>query len=242
MIKLLRLSALVGALAFVAVAVFSHDPATDLRIAANAFRAGDLDSALRLARMAGLLSDGKSREWGRSMELEARAALGLDRPDQAAKILDKLLKVQPDHVGGLQLRGEMRLAAGDAAGALKDLNQSQEIGGQEQTKLSKSQAPHLARRGQAFFKAGNLAAAQKDAETAFGLDPAHPEVLYLMSLVLESKGRLKPALEMMEKAAQAAHRADHRFINSDKGKEWIYRLIELRAKAKEPLVGTGGQD
>ena len=139
-------------------------------------------------------------------------------------------------MGGLQLRGELRLKAGDSAGALEDLNRSQKSSGQDQTKPTKAQAPYLAQRGQAFMKAGNLEAAQKDAEAAYRLNPRHPEVLYVMSLVLESKGQIKPALDFMEEAIRAANRADRNFLFSDKEKEWVGRIIDLRAKLKLPLV------
>jgi predicted Zn-dependent protease len=235
-IKPLRIALLIGALVFVAVVALDHDPEFDLKVAGNAFRAGDMDSTLRMARLASLLAGKESQEWGSAQVFQARATLKLKHPERAKKILDRLLKAQPDHMEGLQLRGELKLLAGDAAGALEDLNHSRSIAGPGSAKPSKSQAPNIARRAQAFLKVGDLAAAIKDAETAHGLDPKHPEVLYTMSLILERQEKLAQALENMELAAHAANRRDPLFIMSDKGKQWINRLITLRQKAKVPLT------
>ena len=148
-------------------------------------------------------------------------------------ILDHLLEVNPDHKTGLQMRGEIRLLGGDAAGALADLNRSFSDGTGE-AKLSRAQAPHLARRSQALLLTGDLAAATADAKTAYKINPMDPQTLYAMSLVLEKQGKFLPALEFIEKAAYAANRRDGTFVMSPLGKQWVRRLIVLRGKAKVP--------
>ena len=80
MIKTIRIISLIGALVLVISLAFDHEPESDLNIAANAYRAGDMDSTLRLARLAAMLSDQGSREWCASQSLQARAAMKLKRP------------------------------------------------------------------------------------------------------------------------------------------------------------------
>jgi tetratricopeptide (TPR) repeat protein len=234
MIKVIRVALLAGALIFALGAAFDHDPEFDMRIAWNAYRAGDMDSALRLARLAALLSGTDSREWQASQELQARAALKMKRPDYAGEVLERLLKAHPEHAGGLQLRGGMRLQAGDAKGALQDLKHSQAGGGPGKAALSKSQAPTIAMRSQAFLMAGDIQSALDDARTAHKLDPKHPQVLYALCLVLEKQGKYLPALECLEKALHAANRPLSGFLDSAQGKKWIHHLILLRGKAKVP--------
>jgi tetratricopeptide (TPR) repeat protein len=232
MIKVVRIALLIGALVFAVVTAFDHDPEFDMRIAWNAYWAGDMDSALRMARLSALLADKESKEWQASHELQARAALKLKRSDYAGDVLESLLEVNPGHAGGLQLRGELRLQAGDARGALDDLKRIQP--GTGAARLSKSQALTVALRSQAFLKVGDIEAAQKDAQTAYKLNPRHPQVLYAVFLVLEQHGKYLRALEYLEKAVHAANRADLGFLNSARGKQWIYQLILMRAKAKVP--------
>lgn len=234
MIKTIRIVAFLGALIFVAFMALDHDPEFDLRIGWNAFRAGDMDSSLRLASLVCLLAPSDSKEWASARELQARAALKLNRPDKARDFLETLLKAKPNHPGGLRMRGELKLLAGDAAGALVDLKQSQKDLNQGTGKPHRSQASSIARRGQAFLEVGDLAAAIKDAKTAYELNPGDAQVLYTVSLVLEKQGHFLPALEYMEKAAKTANRKDQTFMRSEEGKKWIHRLIVLRGKAGVP--------
>ena len=231
--KTIRIVSLIGALILVISLAFDHDPQSDLNIAANAFRAGDMDSTLRLARLAAMLSDHGSREWSSSQALQARAALKLKRQDRALAILDHLLKVNPDHKAGLQMRAEIRLLRGNSGGALADLNRSFSDGTGD-GKLGRAQAPHLARRSQALLMTGDLAAAAAEAERAYKLNPMDPQTLYAMSLVLEKQGKFMSALEFIEKAAYTANRRDGSFVMSPQGKEWVRRLIILRGMAKVP--------
>ncbi len=196
MIRLVKIVAFIGALAFVAGAVFDHDPEFDLKVARNAFLAGDMDSAMRLARMAALLAGRDSGEWGSAQVLIARASRELNRSDRAMRVLDRLLAAQPGHPTGLQLRGELKLRDGDAPGALDDLDQSRKLAaGSKAAPLSKSQAPAIAKRAQAYLKVGRQEEAGEDARTAYELDPKHPDVLYTMSLVAESRKQFGQGLQ-----------------------------------------------
>ncbi len=232
--KTIRICLLIGALGFAVFTAFDHNPESDMDTGWRAFRAGDMDSALRMARLAALLSGQDAKEWRASQELQARAALKLKRTEYAHGVLDRLLAVHPDHVGGLQLRGEIRLKAGDPKGALADLTRSQKSGAKGDAKPHKSQAPHLARLSQAFLATGDLKSAVRDLKLAYKLDPRHPQVLYTASLVLEKQGQILPALEFMERAIPAANRREQGFFLSPEGKKWTARLVLLRRKAKVP--------
>lgn len=66
----------------------------DLDRAWSAYRTGDYDQCLRLARRAGLITD-DTRLVLRSLEMQARGALGLKRPDMARQYLDRMLAIAP---------------------------------------------------------------------------------------------------------------------------------------------------
>lgn len=230
MIKVIRVCLLIGALIFAVTMVFDHDPQKDIRVAWKAYRSGDMDSALRLARLAALLSDEKSQIWQASHELQARASLKLGNTQHAREVLDDLLAANPDHRGGLQLRGKIRLASGDAQGALKDLERIRPQSGN--AKPSPVMAEALAERAKALLQVGDVKNAYEAARSAYGAAPGSWNTQYAMSLVLEKQGKLRLALQLAERAIRSRNRAQYGFYLKPEGKRWTYRMIQLREKVK----------
>ncbi|MCB2227827.1 MAG: hypothetical protein KQH53_14195 [Desulfarculaceae bacterium] len=237
MIKIIRVCLLIGALIFAVSMLFDHDPQKDIRVAWKAYRLGDMDSALRLARFAALLSDEESQIWQASHELQARASLELGNSQYARKVLNNLLAVNPDHWGGLQLRGKIRLSNGDAQGALEDLQRFSTQSGN--SKPSPIMAEALAERAKALLQVGDVDSAYEAAHTAYEAAPGSWNTQYAMSLVLEKKGQLRQALRFVEKAIRSRNRAQYGFYLKPEGKNWTYRMVELRKKIESGNPSDG---
>ena len=239
MITILRVCFLIGALIFAVTMVFDHDPVKDMRVAWSAYRSGDMDSAMRLARLSALLSDQESKTWQASHELQARASLKLGNSQYARKVLDDLLAENPNHGGGLQLRGKIKLASGDARGALVDLQRiyPQTMAGN--AKPSPMMAEALAERAKALLQVGDVDNAYTDARAAYEAAPGSWNTQYAMSLVLEKQGRLQQALQLTEKAIRSRNRAQYGFYLKPEGKRWTYRMIKLRENVKAAHLTDG---
>lgn len=221
---------LLAALALVAGAVLDIDPPRDLDRAWSAYRTGDYDQCLRLARRAGLITD-DTRLVLRSLEMQARGALGLKRPDMARQYLDRMLAIAPRFVWALLLRGSLALQAGRVTQALADLERGIELAVAGQKRPPKYLAPYYARRGMARLKLGRLGPAEQDARTGLALDAFSPEPHYLLCRVFERMKQFHPALESCERALELIRRRDHLFFMTPEGKGWIRRLVILRRKA-----------
>ena len=236
MMKKVRLVTLLAALSALAVLVWPSSPQRDLKLAGMAYRARDLDQALRLARRAAALGGDDLELRLEALGIQARAALALKRPDMAQAYLDRMLALDPNQPLPYLMRGSLKLRQGDQAGALADLDRGLALasaGGKDRASFL---APYYARRGRANLALGRVQPARRDIERALAANPRDPEAHQLMSKIEERAKRWRPALVEAEKALRLALARDRFFFMKPQGKKWLKRLVWLRMKNKVDLV------
>ncbi len=240
--KMVRIATLLGALGTLVVLVWPPAPAQDLRLARLAYRAGDLDQCLRLARRAVALGRGSLALRLDSLGLRARAALDLGRSDMARSYLDRMLALDPNQARAYLMRGSIRLRMGEATGALADLDRGLALAAGAKGRSIPFLASYYARRGMANLALGRLEPARRDAGLARRSDPRHPEGHQLSSKIEEKRKRWREALIEAELAFDLAQRKDSFFFTSSQGQRWMKRLVWLRLKNKvDPIHPFRGQ-
>ncbi len=234
--KMVRLATLLGALVALAALVWPPPPARELASARLAYRAGDLDQCLRLARRAVALGRGTVARRLDSLALQARAALDLGRPDMARRYLRGMLALDPSRPRAYLMRGSIRLRRGEPSGALADLDRGLELAGRTGKRDSPFLAPYYARRGMANLALGRLQQARRDAEQARRGDPDQPEVHQLLSKLEERDKRWLEALKEAETAFRLAQERHGLFFLNEQGQKWLKRLLWLRLKNKVDIL------
>ncbi len=112
----------------------------------------DFDEALKREKRGGLLA------W------RAEALRGLGRLEEARRDLDEAARRDPDYAFTFEVRGRLRLVAGDVQGALSDLDRA--------CRLDAARRLAFAWRGEALWKAGRAKAAYADFSRVAPLDVA----------------------------------------------------------------------
>ena len=138
----------------------------NLRLAQRAFRKGDNDQALRLARRANraFSADADKTE---AYYLQALAAEKMGWTEKAVYYLDKLLKLDSVKVEALLFRGELNYRLDECNNALKDLNKGLDL---TSNRLPKNKlAYYYSQRGLAYLSVNKLDDAENDAFEALSL-------------------------------------------------------------------------
>lgn len=233
MIRWARNATLLAALIAVVAMLFDVSSPEDLRLAGMAYNAGDMDQCLRLSSRALLLGGLDKEGRFRAHDLRAKAAVKLDNKSFAMSELDRALAEEPDKAQALLLRGELRLAAGDASAAMGDLDKglslAQTSGASPRTVLS----PALVNRGKAQLALGRVDQAWQDAKRAVEMSPSLPRARLLASQVLDARGRPDLALDQVELAYALVMRRPHSLIvTSPENEEMVAWLVRMRMKNK----------
>lgn len=131
----------------------------------------------------------------------ARAMLNIEKRDWKAALADLDVAVKADSAGpSTALRGTVRAASGDHAGAISDLNATIE--------QSPRDATLLAARARSYLAVGRTDAALRDAESALQLDPKHQVALATRALVHAVPGRAVPGRAPAVSANSTTSRSD----------------------------------
>ncbi len=227
MIRTVRILTLSAAVIFLIVSIFYINPDRELARARHAYRSGDLDQTLRLARRVSFASSDENIKT-EAYYLQAKASAKMDRLDIAKKYLDRLLELDPQNIRALLYRGELEYLLGDSQQAIYDLNNG--LNGSLDFLPKSRQAYFYAQRGLAHLTLQQTKKAEKDASIALQLDPVLPEAWDLMSRVLEARGDIKGALEACEKAYNLSIARDKLSFLTPKGRNLSDRLVKLRAQ------------
>ena len=227
MIKFVRIFTFLLAAIFTVVSIFYMDSEQEFAMAQQAFRKGDYDQALRLARRANhaFSIDANKTE---AYYLQALAADKMGWTGKAAYYLDKLLSLDSVNAKALLLRGELNYRQGKYKNALKDLNKGLKLASNKFAKNKK--AYYYSQRGLTYLSINKIEEAEKDAYKALSLVEKLPEAHDLMSKVYEQKGNIILALEECEKAYQLYIEKDKLSFMTPKGKALSERLVDLRVK------------
>ncbi len=227
MIRTLRILTFLIAVVFIILSIFYVNTGTELAWAHRAYRSGDMDQALRLARRAKFASDdiGEKTE---ALYLLAQASSKMEQTDIANKYLDQLLSLDPGNINALLFRGEIEYILGDSQPALRDLNKG--LNGPLENLSKSTQAYYYAQRGLTHLALHDTDKAEEDACTATALDPELPDAWDLMSKVLEVRGDIKGAYKACEKAYNLSITRNKLSFMSPKGRKLSDRLVKLRVK------------
>lgn len=237
MIRWVRIATFLAALSAVLVMIFDVDATRDLSLASRALRAGDLDQTLRFSSRALYLSRLDAKDKYQARELRARAALGLGNRGFALAELNRALALRPESASGLLLRGQIKLAGGDAAGALQDLDRALGLLAPPGKALTAGLAGPLVLRGRARLALRQVAGAGQDADLALRLNPRLVQAHYLRSRVLDAQGRPAEALNEIEIAVALMQKNPFStFYLSPEGQEMTGWMIQMRRKNKVDLL------
>ncbi len=227
MINLVRILTFVVAVVITIASIFYIDAGQELAQAQSAFRAGDMDQALRMARRANRAfseTDGKVKAY----YLQARAAMEMDWDKKAKTYLNRLLSIDPNNAGALLLRGKTNLQLGNNKKALTDFDKGLLRASDHIT--TQARAYYHTQRGLAHLALNNIDEAKNDATIAINLAPKLPETHDLMSKVFEEKGEIKKALDECELAYKLAIEKDKLSFTTPEGRILSDRLVSLRGK------------
>ncbi len=227
MIKFVRIFTFLLAAILTVVSIFYMDAEQEFALAQRAFRKGDNDQALRLARRANraFSADADKTE---AYYLQALAAEKMGWTEKAVYYLDKLLKLDSVKVEALLFRGELNYRLDECNNALKDLNKGLDL---TSNRLPKNkQAYYYSQRGLAYLSVNKLDDAENDAFEALSLYEKSSEAHDLMSKVYEQKGNIELALDECEKAYNLMIEKDKLSFMTPKGKALSERLVDLRVK------------
>ncbi len=227
MIKFVRIASFLIAAVITVFSIFYIDADQELAQANSAFRSGDMDQALRMARRANRAFSENDRKV-KAYYLQARAASEMNWTEKSKDYLDELLSLDQENVSGLLFRGEIALRLGQNESALRDLDKGIALASENinQNNLAYS----LSKRGLVHLNLNQINEAEVDAENALQLSANMPEAHDLMSKVFEGKGDIKRALNECEKAYQLTIAKNKMSIFTPEGQELSNRLVALKVK------------
>ena len=209
--------------------VFDFHPAGEIKAARVAYRAGDLDTALRLARRAAFASGDRAIA-AEALALRARAAWTEGRADEGRRLAAGVLADYPASPWGYLLRAEQKGETGDWPGVLADINAALE---REHGLSARDLAPFRLLRAKAFLELNQPAEAEAEAQAAAKADRSNPEVYLLLSYIHEKQGRLQDARWDAGKAIRLAEQQAHTIFTPGKGNKYTDRILELAGLLKK---------
>ncbi len=227
MINFIRILTFVVAVVITLASIFYIDAERELVQAQNAFRSGDMDQALRMARRANraFTENDKKIE---AYFLQAKAATKMDWDNAAKTYLNRLLSLDSENIGALLLRGKISHQLGDNKNALIDLDKG--LMRASDNISNNARAYYLTQRGLTHLELAQIEKASNDANTAINLSEKLPEAHDLMSKVFEKKGEIKKALDECELAYKLSIEKDKLSFTTPEGRELSNRLVSLRGK------------
>ncbi len=225
MIKFIRILTIIIALAVIVIGVFFVNPDKEMEKAYAAYRAGDMDQAIRMGRRTAIFSSGNEQK-ADALLLMSRAAEKMNWTHKAVDYLNRLLSVDNENIIALMRRGKLENDLGEYQKALVDLDKAFNSGVQISVKTS---AKYLTQRGFSYLALKILDKAEKDAVTAIKFNEDFPEAHDLLSKVYETKGLMRESLRECELAYQLSLKKDKLFFTTPEGKKLSDRLVKLRA-------------
>ena len=226
MINFIRILTIIIASIVTVTSIFYIDTNEELKKAHIAYRSGDMDQTLRMARRAGTLSSVQAEKTD-ALLLQARAAEKMGWFKKALDYLNQLLETDNDNVLALLIRGKLENKLVEHQKALKDLNRAFNSG----KKISdKTTAKYLTQRGIANLALKKVNDAEKDAHKAIEINKKLPEAHDLLSRIYENKGMLKEALKECDQAYQLSLERDRLFFTNPEGRKLSDRLVDLKVK------------
>ncbi|WP_297085859.1 tetratricopeptide repeat protein [uncultured Draconibacterium sp.] len=227
MIKFVRIVSFLIAVLVTVVSIFFIDAEQELSEAQAAYRSGDIDQAIRKARRANHAFSDNNKKTS-AYYVQAKAAAQMNWTNKSADYLDDLLRLNPEHVSGLLLRGEIRIQQGDNSGALEDINKGLELASEN---ISGNRLAYaLSKRGLAFLALNQVDNAENDARKAIQLSAKLPEAYDLMSRVMEQKGDFERAVAACDKAYKLLLEKDRFAMITPEGQQLSERLVHLKVK------------
>lgn len=227
MIKFVRIASFLLAALVTVFSIVFIDGEKELSGARSAYKKGDMDQAIRMARRANrAFSDDEKK--ASAYYVQARAAAKMQWTDKAKDYLDDLLELNENNISGLLFRGEIQNALGNYSGALQDLDKGISLANGKMS--DKNLAYSLANRGLAYLGVNNLTEAEKDAKKAVQLAPGLHTTYNALSRVFEKQGNYKEAVEACDKAYKLLIENDRYAILSPEGRQYSDRLVELKVK------------
>ncbi len=227
MINFIRIVTFIVAVVITVFSIFNIDAETELAQAHSAFRAGDMDQALRMARRANRAFS-ESDKKVEAYKLQAEAAMEMDWNSKAKVYLDRLLSIDAQNAGALLLRGQLNRQLGNYNLALADLDKGL-MRASDNISMNK-RAYYYTQRGLVYLALQDLSKASGDAIVAINLSENLPEAHDLMSKVFEQKGDIKKALDECERAYKLSIERDKLSFTTPEGRILSDRLVHLRGK------------
>ncbi|WP_347839417.1 tetratricopeptide repeat protein [uncultured Draconibacterium sp.] len=227
MIKFVRIVSFLIAVLVTVVSIFFIDAEQELSEAQAAYRSGDIDQAIRKARRANHAFSDNNKKTS-AYYVQAKAAAQMNWTNKSGDYLDDLLRLNPEHVSGLLLRGEIRIQQGDNSGALEDMNKGLELASENIADNRLAYA--LSKRGLAFLALNQVDNAENDARKAIQLSAKLPEAYDLMSRVMEQKGDFERAVAACDKAYKLLLEKDRFAMITPEGQQLSERLVHLKVK------------
>ena len=227
MINFIRIVTFLVAVAVTIFSIFYIDAEQELAQAKQAYRVGDMDQTLRMARRANRAFSNNDKKVD-AYFLQAKAATKMNWDKTAKNYLDRLLSLEPESVGALLLRGKLNRQLGENELAVTDIDKGLLRASGNIT--TNARAYYHTQRGLAYLALKQLSDAAGDATIAINLSEKLPEAHDLMSKVFEEKGDIKNALNECELAYKLAIEKDKLSFMTPEGRILSDRLVELRSK------------
>lgn len=227
MINLVRILTFIVAVVITIYSIFYIDADWELAQAKQAYKVGDMDQALRMARRANraFYKDDKKIA---AFYLQARAASKMNWDKKAKVYLDRLLSIDEENTRALLYRGELEFQLGKNQDALCDLNKG--LNTAPDNISVKTRVYYLTQRGLTYLALNQPIKAENDAVKAINLAEKLPEAHDLMSKVFEEKGEIKKALDECERAYKLSIEKNKLSFMTPEGRILSDRLVNLRGK------------
>lgn len=186
------LSNLIAAGVLLAAAAATYPAHADVIANCKTARSGDV----RIAACSEIISSKTVDRPVRAEALRRRAAAYAERAANREAEADytEALRLEPAVASSLTGRANVRLALGDADGAISDLTDAMRIGG--------NSAGLLMARGYAYLVKENLDAASADFDAVIALQPKNASAYNIRGLAQRKKGNLPAALADYAKAIE----------------------------------------
>ncbi len=227
MINFIRIVTFIVAVVITIISIFYIDAEKELTQAKQAYRVGDMDQTLRLARRANRAFSENDKKVD-AYFLQAKAAAQMDWDKTAKTYLDRLRSIEPESAGALLLRGKLNRQLGNYKLAVADIDKGLIRASDNIT--TDARAYYHTQRGLAHLALKQTSKAYDDAIIAINLSGKLPEAHDLMSKVFEKKGDIKKALDECELAYKLAIEKDKLSFMTPEGQKLSDRLVELRGK------------
>ncbi len=227
MINFVRILTFIVALVITIFSIFYIDAEQEFAMAQKAYRSGDMDQTLRMARRANRAFSETNKKVD-TYYLQARAASKMNWNKKSKVYLDRLLNIDDENINGLLFRGEILHQLDKNQMALIDLNKGLSLASGNSS--NKTLAYYHTQRGLAFLSLNQINEANEDALEAIKFEVGLPAAHDLMSKVFEEKGDLKNALEECEKAYELSQEKDKLSFMTPEGRKLSDRVVDIKGK------------